>query len=118
VFVPQLTNKFIKQEREAVMAKMIRETDVTGGPSEQQLMFSLFRPADANNSLHFAVTFTPRDDASITVLINRLEREDGSGRSWNIEGFIICPHGGRSYKMKGYYSSRKRTGHIEWEWEA
>jgi hypothetical protein len=115
VFVPQLTNKFIK-EREAVMAKMIRETDVTGGPSEQQMMFSLFRPADGNGSLHFAVTFTPRGGGSVTVLVNRLEREDGSGRSWNIEGFLIDEKG-RWLSMKGYYSSKKRIGHIEWEWE-
>ena len=51
------------------------------------------------------------------ALIERIEREDGSGRSWNWEGNLITK--GASVPVKGYYreaesrDSRDGHGHVQ-----
>ena len=62
-----------------------------GGPSKFDLMLSLF---DGNKEPRRTVEF----------------QEDGSGESWNFEGGLTNYR--RGFHLRGYYSSKSRTGHI------
>jgi hypothetical protein len=102
------------------MTQEIKEVKVKiiNGPNEMHLMMSLMRPFkgnfdDVNINAATAVQFTVKGNSDIPgfrACINSMSREDGSGNSWDIEGYTI---GGSTFrKFKGYYNSRKREGVI------
>ena len=92
---------------------------ITGrGPSKFDLMLSLF---DGNKEPRRTVEFDLGGTRGlITVAITMIQQEDGSGESWNFEGWITNYR--RNFGVKGYYSSKGRTGcitfvvpfHYEW----
>ncbi|MEK7662121.1 MAG: hypothetical protein AAB355_01290 [Patescibacteria group bacterium] len=45
----------------------------------------------------------------LKVAVSLIQREDGSGESWNFEGYAL-PSGKR---LKGYYSTRTRKGTVK-----
>ena len=82
-----------------------RKGDIQNGPSKFYFMVSLF---DGK-----VVTFTVEHRGEVHVRINKVEREDGSGESWIIGGFVI-PRDGSSYQpFEGYYQTRDRKGWFE-----
>jgi len=96
-----------------------KELKIVNGPNKMQLIVSLMRPRkgafdDTDIDRSTAVRFTTFDHVSdipgFRACINSMGREDGSGNSWNIEGYTIG--GSTSSKFKGYYNSRKREGVI------
>ena len=82
--------------------------NVTGGPSKFDLMLSLF---DGNKDPRRTVEFQLEGaHVPITAGITMVQQEDGSGESWNFEGWLANYR--RGFNIKGYYSSRSRTGYI------
>ena len=93
---------------------------VIAGPSELQILMSLMRPSEGapfriNMTKGTAVKFTVmREDqpnVEIWTAIESIQREDGSGNSWNIGGQVL--DGGEYRTFNGYYNSKLRVGHIK-----
>ena len=87
---------------------------VNAGPSKLDLMLALFdSTCDKPRPVTFTVAAWPENakpsekTQPVTVHINSVQREDGSGESWNIDGRI---EGGPSTSCSIYYSTRSRTG--------
>lgn len=81
---------------------------IVNGPSKFDLMISLFSGSNASTTRR-TVTFVLEasgDESSVTALIESVEREDGSGESWNFEGSQL------GHWVRGYYNSRSQTGTI------
>ena len=79
-----------------------------GGPSKFDMMLSLF---DGNKEPRRTVEFQLEGArAPITVYVTSVQQEDGSGESWNFEGGLTNYR--RGFHLRGYYSSKSRTGHI------
>ena len=77
--------------------------NVVGGPSKFDLMLSLF---DGNKQPRRTVEFQlegVRD--TITAGITMVQQEDGSGESWNVEGWT-------TFNIKAYYCTRDRKGYL------
>ena len=98
---------------------------VTGGPNEMQLQASLMRQSRSRNpygididkatSVQFTV-FSEKykslglpDVPEVTAVINGMIREDGSGTSWILQGYIL---NSPNCNFSGYYSSQFRKGHF------
>lgn len=80
---------------------------ITGGPSKFDLMVSLF---EGNPKVRKTVSFKLEGlRREIQVAITGVQQEDGSGESWNIEGWVM---GEFRANVKAYYSSRSRSGHF------
>jgi hypothetical protein len=79
--------------------------NVVGGPSKFDLMVSLFEgnPKD-RRTVAFKLEGLRQE---IKVAITGVQQEDGSGESWNIEGWVM---GEPSAHVKVYYCSRGRSG--------
>lgn len=91
---------------------------IVAGPSKFDLMTALFAKG-ATNPLEFSLKgFLP--DALVVdgnpprikkVRLSSVEREDGSGESWNLKGWVDT--GGYGSKFKAYYDTRNRGGYFE-----
>lgn len=82
--------------------------DVISGPSKFDLMLSLF---DGNKEPRRTVEFQLEGARGpITVAITMVQQEDGSGESWNVEGWITSYR--RNFAIKAYYSSNSRKGYL------
>lgn len=80
---------------------------IVNGPSNLDLMFSLFHVDSFNRD---KVTFKVnciRDD--VVVIIDSLRRQDASGENWVFEGHEPEIH---NADCKGHYNSRRREGCI------
>lgn len=86
-----------------------REDEIVGGPSKFDIMVSLF--ASPTNDSSPRVSFKLGNGTDISVSMLSVQREDGSGESWNLEGFATLLSGDQVF-VKAYYSSRKRIGYI------
>lgn len=83
---------------------MPQQPDITAGPSKFELMLALFDNTSAQErTVRFGVVQGALK-SRLTVLVNAVEREDGSGESWIIEG--MC-HGD---PIEIYFSTKTRTG--------
>lgn len=96
------------------MAQEHEHTEIVEGPSKYDLMLALI---DGDNKHRRTVKF--RVDKSggliflgMTMLINCLEREDGSGERWMFEGYHVLSTGGW-VPMKGFYDTHVRKGWVE-----
>lgn len=80
---------------------------IKGGPSKFDLMFSLF---DGNTKFpRRTVDFKIEgSDKVVTVAIHSVQREDGSGESWNLEGNIT--NYTRGFGFEAYFSTSTREG--------
>lgn len=82
--------------------------NVVGGPSKFDLMLSLF---DGNKEPRRTVEFKLEGVMdTITVAITMVQQEDGSGESWNFDGWQTNVK--RGFDVKGYYCSKSRTGYF------
>jgi hypothetical protein len=109
------------------------QSRIVAGPSKFDLMLALF---DNSNASKRHVQFTlqveggsnevktqsftgPNAVSNMLAAMDKLptvvetditsvEREDGSGESWNIEGYINTPKGYR--RFKAYFDTRSRKG--------
>lgn len=79
---------------------------IRGGPSKFDLMLSLFAGGNVGVTRQTVVFVleASEDESSVIVHIESVEREDGSGESWNFEGYR------NQNRVRGYYNSRNRTG--------
>lgn len=97
-----------------------QEFDIESGPSKFDLMVSLFdnTMCREHRTVEFSVkvrTSSPKSSpAKINVQIHGVEREDGSGESWNFTGLIITG-GPFNERITGYYATRSRRGYIKIE---
>jgi hypothetical protein len=84
---------------------------IVNGPGKYEISTSLFH---GDHSQRIVVKFTTQAeqnngkkfDIIEPIYINQVEREDGSGESWNIDG--RNPNG----KVKIYYNTKNRNGII------
>jgi len=85
---------------------------ITNGPSKFDVMSSLFGTGSDNN-IDLGPVFELEDGTKVKVAINQVQREDGSGESWNIIGYQVgSQHQSLDRYVKIYYSTRSRTGTI------
>lgn len=80
------------------------EYQITNGPSIFELMLGLFdNTARKPRVLRFLVAHNAMQ-TDLKLVIDSVEREDGSGDSWNISG-----HSAET-TWTGYYSTKSRNG--------
>jgi hypothetical protein len=87
--------------------------EIKSGPSKFDLMLALF---DCDIDKVRTVSFELSNGTEIEVGISSVEREDGSGESWNINAFIWWLNNQGCYKpnqrIKIYYTTQYRRGRI------
>ena len=96
---------------------VLAKTQITNGPCKLDLMLALF---DANNTRPRPVVFVVAGEGQlcpgpVEVQISSVEREDGSGESFNLKGrwdFRSLSGLSISYNVEGYYSTKTRTGTV------
>lgn len=86
------------------------EMKIVGGPSSSDLSMRLFHLNELKKPW---VDFTVEGHLLLEILIESVEREDGSDESFNIVGRMRNTHGHTSGKMKIYYHTGRRTGRIK-----
>lgn len=80
---------------------------ITHGPSKWDLMLGLF---DGDSQHRRTIEFSINDTGpSVKMKLMSLMREDGSGELWIFTGYAF----GETSPVKGFYSTRDRTGFIE-----
>jgi hypothetical protein len=81
--------------------------NIVGGPSKFDLMVSLF---EGNPHCRRTVAFKLEGlRQEINVAITGIQQADGSGESWNFDGWVLGePHA----HVKGYYGSHGRAGYF------
>lgn len=88
---------------------MSRETLITGGPNNMDLMMSLF---STQKQPHFVFFSTPQGE-TLKMRIRGLDQEDESGESWNITALVELPGPLiMRTELLFYYSAKNRRGHI------
>lgn len=89
------------------------KVSVTAGPSEMQLMMSLMRPYRSLYQVDMdkgtSVRFTTHGGGFHTS-INLMQREDGSGNRWILEGYVFDDPSFRNFR--GFYDSKTRKGYL------
>ena len=81
-------------------------TMILNGPSKMDLMMCLFRKDQNRNWVIFSCNM-----GDITVVIEGLEREDGSGESWCFKGYVFNPNKNiYGDRVQGCYSTERRKG--------
>ena len=87
---------------------------VTDGPSKFTLMSSLFEESRGRRR-SIPVKFVVDSIGEIQVFINSIEREDGTGESWNFTGYFVKDDKSYTGKVKGYFQTTRRRGCIFFE---
>lgn len=97
---------------------------ISDGPSKWDLMLGLFdNTASSPRQVTFRLDASPREQSelgaswlaelpmTIEVSLNSLQREDGSGESWNFQGHVrhLGVYVGEA---DGYFSTKHRRGAI------
>jgi hypothetical protein len=87
---------------------------IVGGPSKMDLMLALFDSSyDKPRPVNFSLIEWPEGQPAsgtplhIQMHVTSVQKEDGSGESWNVEAAARGPES-KDYTM--YYSTRTRTG--------
>lgn len=97
------------------MAKTEKYT-ILHGPTKFDLMMAFF---DGDHTCRRRLKFKiEKPDNSVLnkiqiiaeAVINKIEWEDGSGNSWNMEGLFQIND--TSFKGSAYYSTKKLSGHL------
>jgi hypothetical protein len=95
-----------------------KQYSITAGPSKWDLMLCLFDYIhhNAEFTIHAPENGKGLQEVRVVVFITSLEREDGSGESWNYEGYLVKMDGSpvnlQDRNVKGCYSTQRRSGHI------
>ncbi len=90
---------------------------ISKGPGRSDLLGAFITrfPARSHNEgsrvpVYMTLCFTTlSENTEVSVIVNALEWEDGSGNSWNFQGSIWHPYRGKG-KIKGFYRTDTRTG--------
>ncbi len=85
---------------------------IIGGPSKYDLQASLFdSTASRPRPVDFYVEQNCRLRLELKVQMNCVKREDGSGESWCITGYVVSSSPVLSARnIEGYYSTKHRSG--------
>ncbi len=96
---------------------ILMQYHIVSGPSKFDLMISLMF-GDSRHRVGVRFSLKPEIQIETTAMkvvridmdfmINRTEREDGSGERWNILGVR------EGKPMKGFYDTQTRQGHLEY----
>ncbi len=78
--------------------------EIGNGPSKFDLSVALFRREP--------VSFTLQSGSKVVVTINRVQAEDGSAESWNIDGFV---NGQEGREFRAYWHTGRSHGHMKLE---
>ena len=98
--------------------------EITDGPSKADLMFALFHatmnhPHSVEITIHAPENGPAYRSVKLTIQINVVGREDGSGESWILDGHIITMDGVKhpfsQSNFNAYYTTKRRKGmlHVE-----
>ncbi|MHB0978223.1 MAG: SH3 domain-containing protein [Minisyncoccota bacterium] len=80
------------------------------GPSKFDLMMALF---DNTATAPRQVSFQPESGMeALSIHLLSIGREDGSGESWLLEGIVFWPDRLSDRKVRGYFSTQRRTGYL------
>ncbi|MDO8601658.1 MAG: hypothetical protein Q7R62_00795 [bacterium] len=85
---------------------------IVNGPSKFDLMVALFYGSGLEKTRP-EVTFeigAGGETRRVSCIINSISREDGSGESWNIQGYT--PHEEPWMDFRAYFTTSVRQGHI------
>ena len=77
--------------------------NITSGPTKQEFLGAL----GAGDFDGTKVTFQTESNGSLTFGIQSIEREDGSGDSFNFQG-----NNDQGNDKTGYYNTATKTGHV------
>ena len=92
---------------------IVRCHKITAGPSKYDLMLALFdATGDGPRPVVFNADGGLCGPGPYTVHVTSVEREDGSGESWNVRGLWYSQASGRTVVAKIYFSTRQRSGSI------
>lgn len=83
---------------------MATHLDIVDGPSKYELMLGLF---DSATTRPRPVEFRLSRRVALEAHIQSVSREDGSGESWNLEGWVVSGE-----VFDAYFNTKRRTGHI------
>lgn len=96
-----------------VTKEIVHLNDITAGPGKYDLMLALFdSTAKQPRPVVFHADGGPCGYGPYTVHVSSVDREDGSGESWNFCGSWYSHRDEKWYTVKGYYSTKRRAGHI------
>jgi hypothetical protein len=84
---------------------------IKSGPSKWDLMLALFDNNVLANPRTVEFEFV-ENHAPEKVIVMSVEREDHSGDSWNITGFIPASGVHSQRNVRGYYSTQTRRGDL------
>ena len=107
--------------------------DIVNGPSRESLVdafkYAYDKQSRVNVAFHVAVGYTGKPGDPTTgyvrmhikdIRIARIEHEDGSGTSFNLDGYCYADLESVSsaatykrYNFKAYYNAKSRKGYIE-----
>ncbi len=88
---------------------MALQVTIVDGPSKWDLMVSLFH-GDLGRRHH--VRFHTLQSTFCDVVIDELQREDGSGERWNFKGRVLDSELLPKAPVSGFFSTRSRQGHF------
>jgi len=89
--------------------------EITDGPGKWDLMLGLF-DGTCTNPRRVAFTLWSNlleKGFYLRLLLSGVSREDGSGESWIVTGYVNDNSGISGRAIKGYYSTRTRKGHLD-----
>ena len=87
--------------------------NIVNGPSKFDLMLALFDGAYVNQrKIWFTVLDNSLSRTTLSITLNSVAKEDGSGESWLFDGCLYTTDYG-SRPVTGYFSTKNRKGWIE-----
>ena len=83
--------------------------NIVKGPNLLDLTLSLLQ---GNQKDRLSVRFAT-EKGTIEVVVNGLLREDGSGKSWIVKGYVLGPSPVESSRVDIYFRTDKRKGVVK-----
>lgn len=90
------------------MAEKAVEARIENGPSPQSFVDGLLGMGVNREN---GITFILEGRNTVTVHLSQIQREDGSGKSFNFWGYNTSTH----KQVHGYYNAGRGKGHIVYE---
>ena len=83
--------------------------DIEDGPLKPDLVRSLFEGENGDTNPRHSVTMTVEGIGQLEMHIEGVDREDGSGESWNFRAYVPSGQTGLDW-VQGNYSTLDRKG--------
>jgi len=84
---------------------------IVDAPSKWSLSLAFFdHDGDKRRYAFFKIKDPLKETVDVRVLINQLQWEDGSGESWNFEGYARIE--GKSFNVRGWFRTTDRKGYL------